>query len=285
MFFCVAVCWEQFVLSDVALLLPLQEIARRVAHEEIMPRFRRVTAAMKADGGLLTEADVAAQQALMLWLPQLAPYPVLGEEMTTSVQQSLWDANQDGLWVVDPIDGTTNFARGLPCFTVSIALMRAGRPVLGVIYAPVLGECFAAVAGRGAWCNGEVLCTGAELSLAEAVAAIETKRLLAELAIRVISERPFHSQRNFGAATLDWCWLASGRADVMLHGAQKLWDFAAGALILQEAGGCVATLDSDDFWAAKPWQRSVLAARTPALFAAWDEWVHLRRPSVAKTPY
>ncbi|MBS1154266.1 MAG: inositol monophosphatase [Proteobacteria bacterium] len=252
-----------------------------MAHEEIMPRFRHVTAAIKADGGLLTEADIAAQQALMDWLPQLVPFPVLGEEMTTDAQQFLWAANQAGLWVVDPVDGTTNFARGLPCFSVSIALMRAGRPVLGVVYAPALGECFSAVAGHGAWCNGETLRSGADVPLAEAVAAIDIKRLSADLAVGVVRNRPYHAQRNFGASTLDWCWLAAGRMDVMLHCSQKLWDFAAGALILQEAGGQVATLESEDFWVGKPWQRSVLAARTPALFAEWREWVLARRPSAA----
>lgn len=267
------------ILSDLALLARVEEIARRVAQEQIMPRFRRVSAQIKADGGLLTEADVATQQALMDWLPQLAPFPVLGEEMTTDAQQALWADNQAGLWVVDPIDGTTNFSRGLPCFSVSIALLRAGRPVLGVIYAPVQEECFSALVGQGAWRNGEILQVGANTPLSEAVAAIDIKRLTADLATGVIRNRPYHAQRNFGASTLDWCWLAAGRMDVMLHCAQKLWDFAAGALILQEAGGRVATLESDDFWEALPWQRSVVAARTAALFTEWREWVLAHRPS------
>lgn len=245
-----------------------------------MPRFLHVTAEIKPDGGLLTAADIAAQQALMQFLPELAPFPVLGEEMTDDDQHRLWEENQDGLWVVDPIDGTTNFAHGLPCFAISIALMRAGRPVVGIIYAPLLGDCFTAISGQGAWHNGEVLCAKEARPLAQAMAAISMKRLPADLAAQVTSHRPFYAQRSFGASTLDWCWLAAGRMDLMLHGAQKLWDFAAGALILQEAGGCVATLETDDFWSATPWQRSVLAARTPALFAQWREWVHAHRLSV-----
>ena len=268
-------------MNDFGLLQSLQETARAVAHTEILPRFRHVTAVQKSDGGLLTDADMAAQQALVTMLPKLAPYPVLGEEMAAVDQQLLWRENQAGLWVVDPIDGTTNFARGLPCFSISIALMRAGRPVLGVIYAPVLNECFSAASGHGAWCNDEKLPASNNVPLSMAVAAIESKRLPASLVQNLVSDRPVHSVRNFGAATLDWCWLAAGRADVMLHGAQKLWDFAAGALILQEAGGYLATLESDDFWAADPWQRSVIAARTSALFAPWVSWVNAHRLSAS----
>lgn len=270
-------------MNDFALLLPLQDVARRVAREEVLPRFRHVTAVQKSDGGLLTEADVAAQQALAVILPGLAPYPVLGEEMTSDEQQALWRDNQAGLWVVDPIDGTTNFARGLPCFSISIALMRAGRPVLGVVYAPVLNECFSAAAGHGAWCNEARLHMSNEMPLSMAVAAVDSKRLPASMAQYLVSERPVHSVRNFGSSTLDWCWLATGSVDVMLHGGQKLWDFAAGALILQEAGGCLTTLEGEDFWAAEPWQRSVIAARSPELFLAWKSWVKSCRMSEAVT--
>lgn len=266
-------------LSDLSLLASLQDIARSVARDEIMPRFQRVAAEHKADGSLLTEADLAAQYALVQRLPQLLAYPVLGEEMTIREQEALLRASPDGLWVVDPIDGTTNFSRGLPFFAVSIALIRYGRPSLGVVYAPVLDECFAAAASEGAWLNGKALSAGVEMPLSQAVATIETKRLLPDMASRFVGGRPFHSQRNFGAATLDWCWLAAGRTDVMLYGAQKLWDFAAGALILAEAGGCVGTLEIDDFWKADVWQRSVVAARTPALFKQWRDWLHSHRPS------
>lgn len=267
-------------MSDMALLPALREVARKVARTEIMPRFASVVAQRKADGSLLTEADLAAQQALVHALPQLAAFPVLGEEMSRQEQEKLWRDSASGLWVVDPIDGTTNFARGLPCFSVSIALMRQGRPVLGVVYAPMLDECYSAVAGEGAWLNEDRLSCRADVPMAHAVASIETKRLPAGLAAYVVTDPPFRSMRNFGAATLDWCWLAAGRVDVMLYGAQKLWDFAAGALILQEAGGLVATLEQPDFWLADPWQRSVVAARTPALFAPWREWLRDGRLSV-----
>lgn len=271
-------------MSDLPLLFPLQDLARSVARDQVMPHFQRVAAERKTDGSLLTEADLAAQQALVERLPELAPYPVLGEEMTIREQMALFDASPAGLWVVDPIDGTTNFSRGLPFFAISIALLRHGRPSLGVVYAPVLDECFSAAAGTGAWFNGERLRVGEDIPLSQTVAAIETKRLRPELASRFVFERPFHSQRSFGAATLDWCWLAAGRADVLLYGAQKLWDFAAGALILQEAGGRIGTLESGDFWMADTWQRSVIAARTPELFRLWCHWLLSSRPSSPDGP-
>lgn len=264
-------------MSDHQLLEPLCQVLRQVANEEVMPRFRQVAASIKSDGTQVTEADLAAQRALSRLLPKVAPYPVLGEEMSEAEQQSLWDANPDGLWVVDPVDGTTNFARGMPYFAIAAALMHQGRPVLGAIYAPVFDECFSAAVGHGAWLNGMRLHSGETPPLEQAVAVIEPKRLSKILATRVVTESPVHAVRNFGASTIDWCWLASGRADVMLHGAQKLWDYSAGVLILQEAGGQVTALEADDYWSLDPWQRSVIAVRNPALFLAWRDWARLRR--------
>lgn len=260
-------------MQDLARLESLCQALRCVADEEIMPRFRKVSASLKEDGTLLTEADLAAQRALARLLPGIAPYPVLGEEMTELEQQALWAASSDGLWVVDPVDGTTNFAHGMPYFAVAAALMRDGRPVLGAIYAPVFDECFAAAAGGGAWLNGERMMLEKTLSLAEAVAVVEPKRLPKTLAASIATKPPVHAVRNFGASTIDWCSMAAGRADVMLHGAQKLWDYAAGVLILQEAGGRIAAIEADDYWALDPWQRSVVAARDETLLTEWKRWV------------
>lgn len=255
----------------------LCQLVRQVAADEVMPRFLRVGHEVKSDGTLLTEADLAVQRALVRLLPQLADYPVLGEEMSAVVQQDLWAANLGGLWVVDPVDGTTNFARGMPFFGVSVALVRHGKPVLGVVHAPALNECFAAELGGGAWLNGASLSKLPFVPMREAVAAVEPKRLSPEMARYTVSSPPYHGMRNFGAGTLDWCWLAAGRIDLMLHGGQKLWDYAAGALIAQEAGCCIAKIESDDFWGGEPWVRSIVASRDPAQFAAWCEWVRLCR--------
>ena len=125
-------------MQDLARLESLCQALRCVADEEIMPRFRKVSASLKEDGTLLTEADLAAQRALARLLPGIAPYPVLGEEMTELEQQALWAASPDGLWVVDPVDGTTNFAHGMPYFAVAAAfpLVRGfavGRTIFGEV--------------------------------------------------------------------------------------------------------------------------------------------------------
>ncbi|WP_281361463.1 inositol monophosphatase family protein [Chitinibacter bivalviorum] len=255
-------------------LQALINIAREVAATEVMPRYQKVVAEVKHDGSLFTEADLAAQTALQRLLPLLVDCPVLGEEMSQSEQEKLWEDHPAGLWIVDPIDGTSNFAHGLPYFAVSIALYREHRPVLGVVYIPVLDECFAAEAGCGAWLNSERLpLLNDDKILKHAMASIETKWLSGHLATRVVTVNPYHSHRNFGASTIDWCWLAAGRTDVMLHGAQKLWDYAAGVLILLESGGQVGALFHDNYWDENPWHRSAVAARTPSLFKSWMEWV------------
>ncbi|WP_255987973.1 inositol monophosphatase family protein [Chitinolyticbacter albus] len=266
-------------MSDLATLARLADIARRVAAEEVMPRFLCVAREKKHDGTLFTEADLASQRALARLLPELVPCPVLGEEMSEAEQQALWDANPDGLWVVDPIDGTTNFVHGLPYFAISIALMRRGRSVLGVVYLPVMDECFSAAAGHGAWLDGQPLpLASEEIALSDAVAIVEPKWLGGHLPTRAVTVAPFASLRNFGASTIDWCYLAAGRIDVVLHGAQKLWDYAAGALIAEEAGCRFATLSSDDYWGHHPvWSRSVIAGRTPTLFEAWKAWARANR--------
>ncbi|MDO5639092.1 MAG: inositol monophosphatase family protein, partial [Neisseria sp.] len=84
----------------------------------------------------------------------------------------------------------------------------------------------------------------------------------------------FGSIRSLGSSTLDWCYLASGRYDVYVHGGQKLWDYAAGALIFEEAGGCLATLEGDEFWSGEHvFKRSVVAGLQPELFGRWLKWI------------
>jgi myo-inositol-1(or 4)-monophosphatase len=250
---------------------------KRVAADEIMPRFQRVAHQRKADGSLFTDADVAAQEALVRALREIDPVPVVGEEMTQALQAERWLAGDGGLWCVDPIDGTSNFVYGVPHFAVSVALMRQGRSVLGVVYHPIADEVFYAGRGVGAYLNGEPLPLRAPVArLRSAIAGVDFKRLPVNLAGALAAAPPFSSQRNFGAGTLDWCYAAAGRFDLYLHGGQRLWDYAAGSLIFEEAGGSACTLTHDDFWADDLWQRSVIAARDPALFAQWRDWIRAR---------
>ena len=252
----------------------VQALVREVARAEIMPRFLKVAHERKADGSLFTSADIAAQEALVARLPAISRAPVVGEEMKHEDQLEQWLAGDEGLWCVDPVDGTSNFVNGLPYFAVSVAYLRGGRSDLGVVYDPVADEMFSAERGRGAWLNGERLpIRERSVPLREAMSGIDVKRLPRRLACAIADHPPFFSSRNYGASTLEWCYTAAGRFDVYLHGGQKLWDYAAGSLILGEAGGHLASLESDDFWSAPLWKRSVIAARDPDLFRAWRDWV------------
>lgn len=260
--------------ADAALLEPLLTVVRDVAATEIMPRFLRVAHSRKADGSLFTEADLAAQNALARGLRALADVPVLAEEMTQQEQAEQWINGDAGLWCVDPIDGTSNFVNGLPYFAVSVALMRHGRPVIGVVFDPVADEAFYAARGAGAFLNGERLPIKTTVpTLHNAMAGVDLKRVDRALALHLVAHPPYMSQRNFGASALEWCYAAAGRFDVYLHGGQRLWDYAAGALIMSEAEGQLCALDHDDYWQAPLWRRSAIAALDPVLFEAWKRWV------------
>lgn len=245
-----------------------------VAAEEIMPRYLKVAHQRKSDGSLCTEADTAAQAALTKKLQAILNVPVLGEEMPAAEQHAIWQSGNDGLWCIDPIDGTSNFVRGLPYFAVSVALLREGRSQLGVVYDPVTDEVFAAESGKGAFLNGEALVKRETAgSLQQALANVDLKRLGAKLVTQLASNPPYSSQRNFGASALDWCYTAAGRYDVYLHGGQKLWDYAAGLLVLLEAGGHACCIENEDFAQGDIWQHSVIAAGDKKLFDEWKNWI------------
>ena len=251
---------------------------KAVAQREILPRYLKVARLRKADGSLFTEADVVTQEALSRELQKIFPGPVVGEEMTEQEQFDRWREGEGGLWCMDPIDGTSNFVNGLPYFAVSVALMREGRSVLGVVYNPVADEMFYAEQGRGAYLNGEKLPIKEYVPpLRSAIANVDLKRLSRKLAEGICTARPFASQRNYGSCSLEWCYVAAGRFDLYLHGGQKLWDYAAGCLILEEAGGHMCGFDQDDFWAEQIWQRSAIAALDPGLFIQWRDWVRAHR--------
>lgn len=258
------------------MLNALLETVKTVAQREIVPRYLKVAHERKVDGSVLTEADTAAQHALTEGLHALNGCPVLGEEMTAQEQHALWaQHSQSGLWILDPVDGTSNFANGLPYFAVSVGFYQAGRPIMGTVYAPEANELFWAESGKGAFLNGEPLPIKSRTpdNLKHAMAGVDLKRLKPVLAAALAARQPYASQRNFGSSALDWCYVAAGRLDIYIHGGQKLWDYAAGALILQEAGGALCTLDHDDFWGTDPWQRSVICASDPTIFLQWRDWI------------
>ncbi len=256
----------------------LEPLLARVADEEVLPRFTRVTSSRKADGSLITEADTATQARLVAELQARWPdIPVLGEEMSGERQQAIL-AGDGPFWCLDPLDGTTNFAAGLPYFALSLALISEGRLQAGLVYDPQRRECFRAERGRGAWLNGRPLHIGeAPDSLKECVALVDMKRLPVELATRLASAAPYRSQRSFGAVALDWCWLAAGRCHLYLHVRQNLWDYAAGHLVFAEAGGVGCLTDRPDGECSPRLYlgtRVGVGAASRELFDAWRSWIN-----------
>ncbi len=249
----------------------LEQIIREAAQQELLPRFQHVTHSLKSDGSIVTEADLAMQQRMMDVLQQRWPQiPLLGEEMSAGAQQQLLDNSAEGLWLLDPLDGTSNYAAGIPYFCISLALMRKGEVELAFIYDPLRDESFSAERGKGAWLNGQrLLAPKASRPLQQGIALIDLKRLAPGLAAKVASQPPYSSQRNLGSGALDWCYVATGRVDVYLHGGQKLWDYAAGQLILSEAGGVATTLEGEPVPINRLVPRSVVAAADEGNHRQW----------------
>ncbi len=203
---------------------------------------------------LVTAADRAAEQAVVSQLLQNYPeHAVLAEEGVLTPQGKAHQ-DSDWLWVVDPLDGTTNFVHGLPFYCVSMALTYQGEVVLGVVYAPVLDWMFSAVRGGGAQRNGQpmlvtkttqteaaLLATGFSYNRNEAGSDNNMQRLT----------RALHASRDVrrhGSAALDLCMTAAGHFDGYWELYLMPYDVAAGALIVQEAGGKVTDLRGGDDW-------------------------------------
>lgn len=260
-------------------LADLCALVRTAAREELLPRHLDIERSIKADGSIVTSADTSMQARLRAELATRFPaYALLGEEMDEEEQRARLASGTEGVWCLDPLDGTSNFAAGLPFFAVSLALLVGTEAVLGIVYDPIRDECFAAERGRGAYLNGEPLRPRrAYRAIGRTIAAVDFKRLSPGLAARLGQDPPYASQRNFGASSLDWCWLAAGRVHLYLHGSQKMWDYMAGHLILQESGGFSCTLGGEAVPSQDLRPRSVVAALDETLFTAWRQWIDHNR--------
>lgn len=269
--------------SDITVAFAARAIdaVRAVASEEILPRYRSVDASRKEDGSVVTEADLAAQDALVRRLQAIEPVSVIGEEMHAREQHEIFDRG-GRFWCVDPLDGTSNFSRGIPYFAISVALMEGTRPVFGIVHDPIRDEAFFAVRGAGAWLNHRaLLLPGTGPSLRDAIVEVSLRRDTRSLRNALKQRKPFRKRLTSGSSALSWCHVAAARVDAMLHSGQKMWDYAAGALILEEAGGALSALEQDDFWTAPMWKRSVIAARTAPLLDEWRTWL---RTELASNP-
>lgn len=252
------------------------ESIKTIAKDELISRFANVVRTNKADGSFLTEADLAVQSRVQSLLAQEYPnIGFLGEEMTVEQQQSALDDKQ-GVWILDPLDGTSNFSAGIPYYALSLAYIKYGNIEWGMVYDPERDECFNAHRGQGAFLNGELLVKkSAQVSIEQSTAVIDFKRLNKDLAARIASQPPYSSQRSFGGVALDWCWLAAGRYHLYLHGKQNIWDYAAGYLIFSEIGGASCTLETEPVYNYSLSARSAVAALDQQLFSEWCKYLEL----------
>ncbi len=205
----------------------------------------------KGDRDFATDLDYAVEDAVRAFLAKETPgIPVLGEERGRS-----GDETSHYEWVLDPIDGTINFAHGSPQHCVSLGLTRNGISVVGVVEAPMADERFTAALGHGAALNKQPLHVHGPSELAEAVVAFgdfgvraESERRNAqrlELLRRLVPK--IQRVRMLGAAAIDMCWVAAGRVDAAYHSFINPWDVAAGVVIAREAGALATDLDGVDY--------------------------------------
>lgn len=220
-------------------LSPDLQLAIRAAQAgaEVVARASRTgrEAEVKAgDKGLVTETDRASERAILEVIRSHSPHPVVGEEGGQT------GGTSDTYWIVDPIDGTTNFARGIPLFAVSVALLQGHEALVGVILDPIRQECFYAEKGRGAYVNGRPIRVSSNQNLASSTVFVnhgypkeDRERFVA--VVSRLAENFFI--RKFGTTALELAYVANGLVDAFICSGDELWDFAAGVRLIQEAGG------------------------------------------------
>jgi myo-inositol-1(or 4)-monophosphatase len=206
----------------------------------------------KGAADFVSAADLKAEQTLFEELTRVRPgYSFLGEE-----RGEIAGTDKTHRWIVDPLDGTTNFLHGIPHFAVSIALERNGAIVAGVTYNPANDELFVAERGKGAFLNDQRIRVAARRRLGDAIVGCglphygrgDLKASRNEIAA---AQQNFAGLRRYGSATLDLAWVAAGRLDAYWERDLSPWDMAAGIVLVREAGGFVSDLDGGEAIFAK----------------------------------
>ena len=204
----------------------------------------------KSDESPLTQADLASHNCIAAGLAQLTPdIPVISEEdgLPEFDVRGKWNR----YWLVDPLDGTSNYLHGMPHFGISIALQIKGRTEHAVVYDPMRDELFSASRGGGAHMNNTRIRVSVRSSLDNAIVATSfpfRQRGMMSVYTGIFSDvyKKIEDIRRFGAASLDLAWVAAGRMDAYFEIGLKPWDVAAGALLVREAGGVVSDFDDAD---------------------------------------
>ena len=216
----------------------------------------------KSRANLVTEADEASQSAILQSLKNRFPeHGFLGEENLNDRSQG-----EEACWIIDPLDGTSNYVHGFPYYCVSIGLSVRGRTEVGVIYDPTRDETFAAVGGCGATRIGATISTSGEtipksaMAMASLPVATDPENPAVQRFLRSLTH--LQTVQRSGSAALNLAYLACGRIDAFWSSSLHPWDVAAGSLLVTEAGGCMTNLTGGAFDIFVP---SLLAASTATL--------------------
>ncbi|MDQ3329163.1 MAG: inositol monophosphatase [Planctomycetota bacterium] len=248
---------EHTGVNDAAKVLEVAIKAARDAGDVLRSWSHRFTVSEKGPADLVTEADLAAQSAIVSIVTSAFPdHDLLGEEDLT-----VRHGKSGFRWIIDPLDGTSNYVHGFPYFGVSIGVEFDGRPLAGVIFDPNRDELFTATAGGGAKLNDAPIrpSRASHLSDAFLVASLPRRAAPGDDAVkRFLKAMPVaESVQRTGSAALNLAYVACGRIDAFWSSSLKPWDMAAGVLLVTEAGGTVTSLNGGRFELERP---EVLAA-------------------------
>lgn len=224
---------------------PTLNIAIRAAREagkvitRALDRFSSVSVAEKGHNNFVTEVDRAAEMAIIETIQEAHPtHSFLAEESGRIDNQ-----NREAVWIIDPLDGTTNFIHGLPNYVVSIAFQFRGVLEYGVIYHPITQDLYVAAKGQGAMLNDKRIRVSKHAKMDGALISIGLPRPKEYLETYLELNRALHGQvagiRRSGSTALDLAWVASGALDMFWNVDSQIWDIAAGVLLVKEAGGLV----------------------------------------------
>ena len=212
--------------------------------------FSFIESTNKESWDLLTQADIEAEKLVLNEIRSSFPdHSILAEESSTESDDV---KNARHLWIVDPLDGTNNFAHGIPHFAVSIAYYKNQKPELGVILSPFQNDLFVAVSGKGAWHNGAKVNVNSHNQLDQTMIGVgfyydRGEMMQATLSsIEKLFEKKIHGIRRMGTAALDLVQVGLGRFGAYFEYTLSPWDFAAGRLFVTEAGGKVTDCEGND---------------------------------------
>jgi myo-inositol-1(or 4)-monophosphatase len=240
------------------------EAAARAGGRELLDRQGKFQSREKAPADLVTDADEASQDAIRRVIAARFPkHAFIGEERQIGGSEA---GRAEFTWIVDPLDGTTNYVHDYPHYAVSVALVAGSQLLVGVVYDPVANKCFSAAAGQGAWCDGAPIHTSAVTKISEALATVSlparVRRDSPDLLDFIGASLVCQAVRRTGSAALNFAYLAKGAVDAFWARHIHPWDVAAGVLLVREAGGIVTSRDGAEF---DLWKPDFLAAATGEL--------------------